>query len=96
MADITPRKPNHIVTLSEHWNYNPNSHCKRYAKKTSFELQKNLMHAGVHISSSTARRRLLEAGRKAKKPLKKQLLTQKMKTKIRMGNKYKCWTVEDW
>ena len=53
------------------------------------------MHAGVHISSSTARRRLLEAGRKAKKPLKKQLLTQKMKTKIRMGNKYKYWTVED-
>jgi len=35
---------------------------------TSFDLQKNLMHAGVDISSSTVRR-LLEAVRKATKPL---------------------------
>jgi len=46
-----------------------------------FDLQKVLMHDGVHIRSSTVRRRLLEAGRKAKKPIKKQLFTQKMKTK---------------
>jgi len=30
----------------------------------------HLKHAGVHICSSTMRRRPLEAGRKAKKPLK--------------------------
>jgi len=52
----------------------PINHCKRYAKKTSFDLQKDLMHAGVHISSGTVRRRPLEAGGKSKKPLKKQLL----------------------
>ena len=32
------------------------------------------MHAGVHISVGTVRRRLLEADRKTAKPLKKQLL----------------------
>jgi len=36
------------------------------------------MHAGVHISSGTVRRLLLKAGRKAKKTLKKQLLTHEM------------------
>jgi len=54
--------------------------CKRYAKKTSFDLRKNLMHAGGHARPSAMRRRLLKASRKAKKPLIKQL-TQKTKTK---------------
>jgi len=45
----------------------PNRHCKKYAKKTSLDLQKDLMHDVVHVSSSTVPRRLLEAGRKAKK-----------------------------
>jgi len=40
------------------------------------------MHAGVHISSTTVRRCLLEAGRKAKKPLQITfVLYSKMKTK---------------
>ena len=49
------------------------------------------MLAWVCISSSTVRHRLLEAGRKAKKPLKKHLLTKKNEEeKIRMGkNTYK-------
>jgi len=51
----------------------PISHCKRYAKKMSFDLQ-DLMHAGVHISSSAVRHRPLEGDIKTKKPLKKQLL----------------------
>ena len=50
---------------------------KKDPRKTSFDLQKDLVLAGVHISSSTVRRRLLEASRKAKKPLKKHLLTKK-------------------
>jgi len=35
-----------------------------------------LMHVGVHICSRTVRRRPAEAGRKAKKPLIKQIRTQ--------------------
>ena len=37
--------------------------------------------SGVHVSSSTVRRRLLENGRKARRPKKKQLLTAAMKQK---------------
>jgi len=46
-----------------------------------------VIHDVVHISSSTVRRRLLQTGRKAKKPLKRQILTQKLKTKIGMCRK---------
>jgi len=35
-----------------------------------------LMHIGVHICSRTVRRRPLEVGRKAKKPLTKQIRAQ--------------------
>ena len=47
---------------------------KKDPRKTSFDLQ-NLASAGVRISSSAVRRRLLEAGRRANKPLKKHLLS---------------------
>jgi len=51
-------------------------------------LQKDLAHAGVLVSSSTVRCHLLKAGRKAKKPLRKHLLTLKMKKKkAGMGKK---------
>jgi len=50
-------------------------------RKKSFDLQKDLAHAGVLVSSSTVRRRILKAGRKAKKPLRKHLLTVEMKEK---------------
>ena len=54
------------------------------------------MLAGVRISSSTVRRRLLEAG-KAKKFLKNHLLTKKMKKKrLEWARTHKNWTVEDW
>jgi len=45
---------------------------QKYGTKTRFDLQKDLMHAGVLISSNTMCR-LLEAGKKAKKPLKSNL-----------------------
>lgn len=50
-------------------------------RKTSSDLQKDLATSGVHISSSTVRRRLLSVGRKARRPIKKQLLTKKMMEK---------------
>ena len=48
-------------------------------RKTSEELKRDMDDSGVHVSSSTVRRRLLEKGRKARRPKKKQLLTAAMK-----------------
>ena len=50
-------------------------------KKTSIDLQRNLALAGVKVASSIFRRRLLEVGRTARRPLCKQLLTKAMKKK---------------
>jgi len=55
---------------------------KKKPRKSSFELQKDLAYSGVHVSSATVRHRLIEAGRKAKYPTKKQLLTQKRMKKV--------------
>ena len=44
-------------------------------RKTSKDLQRNLATAGVNVDSSTVRKRLLEAGKKARSSCKKQLLT---------------------
>ena len=40
-------------------------------RKTSKDLQRHLANAGVNVDSSTVRKRLLEAGRKARSPSKK-------------------------
>jgi len=48
----------------------PNSHCKRYAKKTSFDLQKDFVHAEfteVQVQCDAARWRLVEKLRMCKK-----------------------------
>ena len=66
-------------------------------RKTSDAIKTTLGEKGIKISSSTVRRRLLEVGRKAYRPVKKQLLTKTMKTKrYKWGLKYKNWTKEDW
>ena len=58
-------------------------------RKTSKDLQRDLATAGVNVDSSTIRERLLEVGRKAKSPCKKQLPTVTMKKKrLKWGNKY--------
>jgi len=95
MADV-PRKRSRVATLSEHRLY-PNIHCKRYAKKTSFDLQKDLMHPGVHISSSqvlwdVAYQRLVERLRTTGKAAS----FSKNEKHIRMGKKHKYRTVENW
>ena len=70
---------------------------KKNLRKTSDEQTKDLAHAGVKISSSTVRKRLVESGRKAMRPLKKQLFTKKMKSKrLSLAKKHKTWTAEDW
>ena len=66
-------------------------------RKTSDAIKTTLGEKGIEISSSAVRRRLLEVGRKAYRPVKKQLLTKTMKTKrYKWGIKYKNWTKEDW
>ncbi|MEM9078953.1 MAG: hypothetical protein AAGC43_18075 [Bacteroidota bacterium] len=66
-------------------------------RKTSDALNRDLENKGIRISSSTVRRRLLAAGRRARRPIKKQLLTKKMKWKrYNWALKYKNWTKEDW
>ena len=65
-------------------------------RKTSEELKRDLDESGVHVSSSTVRRRLLEKGRKARKPKKKQLLTAAMKKKrFNWAKKHKDWSEDD-
>ena len=65
--------------------------------KTSEKLKRDLDKSGVHVSSFTVRRRLLEKGRKARKPQKKQLLTAAMKKKqFNWAKKHKDWSEDDW
>jgi hypothetical protein len=45
-------------------------------RKTSQELQQDLAESGIVIHDSTVRKRLLENGRRAICPQKKQLLTE--------------------
>ena len=48
-------------------------------RKTSVDFKRDLSDAGVNVDSSTIRRRLIERGRLARRPKKKQLLTPIMK-----------------
>ncbi|KAJ4450512.1 hypothetical protein ANN_01939 [Periplaneta americana] len=65
---------------------------------TAVDLTCELMATtGVNIHVTTVRRRLLEAGRRARKPIKKQLLTPVMCKKRLMWEKlHQHWTVNDW
>ena len=65
-------------------------------KKASHELRQALSEHGISVSSSTVRRRLLDAGRPAYRPVKKQLLTKAMmKKRYQWAKKYKEWTSND-
>jgi len=70
---------------------------KMNPRKSAVDLNKELYDAGIIIDVSTVRRRLLEAGRRARKPIKKQLLTTAMMNKrLAWAKKYQNWTTEDW
>jgi len=70
---------------------------KKNPRKTSDALNTDLKQKGIEISSSTVRRRLLAVGRRARRPVKKQLLTKAMKEKrYKWAKKYKDWTKEQW
>ena len=64
-------------------------------RKTSFQLKQDLASAGVMVDSSTVGRRFLAVGQKARRPIKKQLSTTKMKkNRFIWAKKYKDWTRE--
>ena len=66
-------------------------------RKTSVDLKRDLSAAGVNVDSSTIRRRLIERGRLARRPKKKQLLTPIMKKKrLQWAKKHKKWGLQKW
>lgn len=70
---------------------------KIHPRKTSYDLQQDLEKAGVKIHDSTVRRRLLEGGRRAVRPQRKQLLTAPMmKKRLNWAKTYAHWSAEDW
>jgi len=65
--------------------------------KTSREFHSDQAVSGVITYPSTVRKRLLNAGRIARKPRKKQLLTPAMMRKrLQWAKKYKDWGAELW
>ena len=66
------------------------------SKKTSKDLQRDLAIVGMNVASSTVRRMLFEAGRTARRPLRKQLLTKAMKKKrLSWARNHAGWTKGD-
>jgi transposase len=64
---------------------------------TSFDISRELSQGGITIAPRTVRTRLLDRGRRARKPYKKQLLTVRMKKqRLEWARKYRSWTVEQW
>ena len=68
-----------------------------HPRHTSSELRNYLASLGIQVTSRTVRGYLLKAGRRARRPIKKQLLTDGMKHKrLAWAETYKDWTKEDW
>ena len=66
-------------------------------RKTSFNLQRDLAFIGTEISASAVRKRPIMGGKKVIRPVKKQLLNDKMKKKrYEWAKKHKSWTEEHW
>ena len=66
-------------------------------RKTNSDLQKDFSAAGLEISASLVRTRLVLVVRKATKPQKKQFLTVDMKKKrLAWAKKNREWTTADW
>lgn len=70
---------------------------KKYARLTSEELRRELQHHGCSVSARTIRRRLLEFKRPARRPVKRQMLTPRMKrSRLEWAKNHRHWTTEDW
>lgn len=66
-------------------------------RKDSLELKRNLESHAIFVSPRTVRRHLFNSGRIARRPVKKQFLTEKMKQqRLAWAHTYASWTKEDW
>lgn len=64
---------------------------------SAVDLNRELAASGTNVHVTTVRRRLLAAGRKARRPIKKQLLTTAMcKKRLAWAKAHANWTIEDW
>jgi transposase len=64
---------------------------------TSKDLQRDLLTSRIDIDALTVRHRLLAVGRKARKQIKKQLMTRAMKQKrLAWASEYRSRTTDDW
>lgn len=71
--------------------------CLQNRKATSMMLNLEWYQTGVHVSSRTVRRRLVDNGLRARKPLKKPKLTPTMTRKrLEWAKIHRLWTPEDW
>jgi hypothetical protein len=66
-------------------------------RKTSLEISREAGDLGIHMAPSSVRERLQEKERRARRAVKKQLLTRAMKLKrLPWVRQHKSWTAEDW
>ena len=73
------------------------SESETHPRNTSTELRNYLASQGTEVAARTVRRYLLNAGRRARRPIKKQFLTEEMKRKrLVWAETHKEWTKEDW
>jgi len=64
---------------------------------TAVDLARDVKSGGTDVHVTTIRRRLLEAGLRAQRPVVRQLLTKRMKKKRLMwARKHKDWSLKDW
>lgn len=66
---------------------------RKDCRKTAVDLARELAETGVHVTPMTVRR-LREAGRPARKPVKKQLLPMAMKAKRLAWAKKRCLNLD--
>lgn len=67
------------------------------ARLTSEDLRRELVNHGANVSARTVRRRLQEFHRPARRPVKRQKLTPRMKkARMEWARNHQDWTVEDW
>ena len=66
-------------------------------RKTSEELKKDFDKSGVHVSSSTVRRRLLEKSKETEKAKNEATVNRRNeKETIQLSKKHKDWSEDDW
>ena len=70
---------------------------KKNPRLTSEGLRRVLLEHGIQVSSKTVRRRLEEFNRPARRPVKRQMLTSRMKkARFEWAKQHQHWTVDDW